>query len=145
VPLLSAGNWGALHLHLRGNIEGWRRAASAHVLPARWRPARRNVPREQWRRLPARPALPAPVLHGPAPVRRHARPLRGLGRVRRARAEGIAAENAQWASDRADEAEYAGWAANHAIRAHLGDWFFGVVLGLGLITLLVCWLFMTYH
>lgn len=28
VPLLSAGNWGALHLHLRGNIEGWRRAAS---------------------------------------------------------------------------------------------------------------------
>ena len=30
VPLLSAGNWGALHLHLRGNIEGWRRAASEH-------------------------------------------------------------------------------------------------------------------
>jgi uncharacterized protein len=29
VPLLSAANWGALHLHLRGNIEGWRRAASA--------------------------------------------------------------------------------------------------------------------
>ena len=28
MPLLSAGNWGALHLHLRGNIEGWRRAAS---------------------------------------------------------------------------------------------------------------------
>jgi predicted acyl esterase len=28
VPLLSAANWGALHLHLRGNIEGWRRAAS---------------------------------------------------------------------------------------------------------------------
>ena len=23
VPLLSAGNWGALHLHLRGNLEGW--------------------------------------------------------------------------------------------------------------------------
>ncbi|MEJ2889560.1 CocE/NonD family hydrolase [Actinomycetospora aeridis] len=32
VPLLSAGNWGALHLHLRGNIEGWRRAAS----PEKW-------------------------------------------------------------------------------------------------------------
>lgn len=30
VPLLSAGNWGALHLHLRGNIEGWRRAAAPH-------------------------------------------------------------------------------------------------------------------
>ncbi|HLH65750.1 MAG TPA: CocE/NonD family hydrolase [Solirubrobacteraceae bacterium] len=30
VPLLSAGNWGALHLHLRGNIEGWRGAASEH-------------------------------------------------------------------------------------------------------------------
>ena len=30
VPLLSAGNWGALHLHLRGNVEGWRRAASEH-------------------------------------------------------------------------------------------------------------------
>jgi uncharacterized protein len=30
VPVLSAGNWGALHLHLRGNIEGWRRAASRH-------------------------------------------------------------------------------------------------------------------
>ncbi|MCD2193162.1 CocE/NonD family hydrolase [Actinomycetospora endophytica] len=29
VPVLSAANWGALHLHLRGNIEGWRRAASA--------------------------------------------------------------------------------------------------------------------
>ena len=28
VPVLSAANWGALHLHLRGNIEGWRRAAS---------------------------------------------------------------------------------------------------------------------
>jgi len=32
VPVLSAGNWGALHLHLRGNIEGWRRAAS----PEKW-------------------------------------------------------------------------------------------------------------
>ncbi len=30
VPLLSAGNWGALHLHLRGNVEGWRGAASEH-------------------------------------------------------------------------------------------------------------------
>jgi uncharacterized protein len=30
VPLLSAGNWGALHLHLRGNIEGFVRAASEH-------------------------------------------------------------------------------------------------------------------
>ncbi len=30
VPLLSAGNWGALHLHLRGNIEGWLGAASEH-------------------------------------------------------------------------------------------------------------------
>ncbi len=30
VPLLSAGNWGALHLHLRGNVEGWRHAASEH-------------------------------------------------------------------------------------------------------------------
>ena len=29
-PLLSAGNWGALHLHLRGNIEGWLGAASEH-------------------------------------------------------------------------------------------------------------------
>lgn len=28
VPVLSAANWGALHVHLRGNIEGWRRAAS---------------------------------------------------------------------------------------------------------------------
>ncbi|UKD57627.1 CocE/NonD family hydrolase [Amycolatopsis sp. FU40] len=28
VPVLSAGNWGALHVHLRGNIEGWARAAS---------------------------------------------------------------------------------------------------------------------
>ncbi len=28
VPLLSAGNWGGLGLHLRGNIEGWDRAAS---------------------------------------------------------------------------------------------------------------------
>lgn len=64
---------------------------------------------------------------------------------RRARAEGIAAENAQWASDRADEAEYTAWAANHPIRSHLSDWFFGIVLGLGLITLLVCWLYMTHH
>lgn len=30
VPLLSAGNWGALHLHLRGNLEGWAGAASEH-------------------------------------------------------------------------------------------------------------------
>lgn len=30
VPLLSAGNWGALHVHLRGNVEGWRRSASEH-------------------------------------------------------------------------------------------------------------------
>jgi uncharacterized protein len=30
VPLVSAGNWGALHLHLRGNVEGWRGAASEH-------------------------------------------------------------------------------------------------------------------
>jgi len=30
VPVLSAGNWGALHLHLRGNIEGWLGAASEH-------------------------------------------------------------------------------------------------------------------
>jgi hypothetical protein len=30
VPLLSAGNWGALHLHLRGNLEGWAGAASKH-------------------------------------------------------------------------------------------------------------------
>lgn len=28
VPLLSAGNWGGLGLHLRGNIEGWNRVAS---------------------------------------------------------------------------------------------------------------------
>lgn len=28
VPLLSAGNWGGAGLHLRGNIEGWMRAAS---------------------------------------------------------------------------------------------------------------------
>jgi predicted acyl esterase len=30
VPLLSAGNWGGLGLHLRGNIEGYKRAASRH-------------------------------------------------------------------------------------------------------------------
>lgn len=30
VPLLSAGNWGSLHLHLRGNFEGWARSASEH-------------------------------------------------------------------------------------------------------------------
>ena len=30
VPLLSAGNWGALHLHLRGNVEGWLGASSEH-------------------------------------------------------------------------------------------------------------------
>lgn len=30
VPLLSAGNWGSIHLHLRGNLEGWRAAASEH-------------------------------------------------------------------------------------------------------------------
>ena len=30
VPLLSAGNWGALHLHLRGNVEGYLGAASEH-------------------------------------------------------------------------------------------------------------------
>ncbi|MEU5259818.1 CocE/NonD family hydrolase [Amycolatopsis sp. NPDC021455] len=30
VPLLSAGNWGSVHLHLRGNIEGWLGAASEH-------------------------------------------------------------------------------------------------------------------
>ncbi len=29
VPLLSAGNWGGPGVHLRGNIEGWMRAASA--------------------------------------------------------------------------------------------------------------------
>lgn len=28
VPLLSAGNWGGIGLHLRGNIEGWVRSAS---------------------------------------------------------------------------------------------------------------------
>lgn len=32
VPVLSAGNWGALQLHLRGNIEGWKRATS----PDKW-------------------------------------------------------------------------------------------------------------
>ncbi len=30
VPLLSAGNWGAFHLHLRGNVEGFTGAASRH-------------------------------------------------------------------------------------------------------------------
>jgi predicted acyl esterase len=30
VPVLSAGNWGALHLHLRGNVEGFLGAASEH-------------------------------------------------------------------------------------------------------------------
>ena len=30
VPLLSAGNWGGAALHLRGNVEGWRGAASEH-------------------------------------------------------------------------------------------------------------------
>jgi len=30
VPLLSAGNWGGLGLHLRGNVEGFERAASRH-------------------------------------------------------------------------------------------------------------------
>ncbi len=30
VPLLSAGNWGAVHLHLRGNVEGFLGAASEH-------------------------------------------------------------------------------------------------------------------
>jgi hypothetical protein len=30
VPLLSAGNWGAFHLHLRGNIEGFSQAMSPH-------------------------------------------------------------------------------------------------------------------
>ncbi|MBC9726581.1 CocE/NonD family hydrolase [Streptomyces sp. TRM68367] len=30
VPVLSAGNWGSIHLHLRGNIEGWLGAASDH-------------------------------------------------------------------------------------------------------------------
>jgi predicted acyl esterase len=30
VPLLSAANWGGVQLHLRGNVEGWRRAASEH-------------------------------------------------------------------------------------------------------------------
>jgi len=29
VPVLSAGNWGSIHLHLRGNLEGWAHAASA--------------------------------------------------------------------------------------------------------------------
>jgi len=30
VPLLSAGNWGAFHLHLRGNVEGFVQASSRH-------------------------------------------------------------------------------------------------------------------
>lgn len=30
VPVLSVGNWGALHLHLRGNVEGFQRVASRH-------------------------------------------------------------------------------------------------------------------
>ena len=30
VPLLSAGNWGAFHMHLRGNVEGFIGAASTH-------------------------------------------------------------------------------------------------------------------
>lgn len=30
VPVLSAGNWGSIHLHLRGNIEGWLDAASEY-------------------------------------------------------------------------------------------------------------------
>ncbi|WP_243769750.1 CocE/NonD family hydrolase [Amycolatopsis acidicola] len=30
VPVLSAGNWGSIHLHLRGNLEGWAGAASEH-------------------------------------------------------------------------------------------------------------------
>ena len=30
VPVLSAGNWGSIHLHLRGNLEGWRGAAAEH-------------------------------------------------------------------------------------------------------------------
>lgn len=32
VPLLSAGNWGGIGLHLRGNIEGWAQASS----PDKW-------------------------------------------------------------------------------------------------------------
>lgn len=30
VPLLSAGNWGAFHLHLRGNVEGFNNVSSKH-------------------------------------------------------------------------------------------------------------------
>ncbi len=30
VPVLSAGNWGAFHLHLRGNVEGFKAVASAN-------------------------------------------------------------------------------------------------------------------
>ncbi len=30
VPLLAASNWGSIHLHLRGAIEGWASAASEH-------------------------------------------------------------------------------------------------------------------
>lgn len=30
VPVLSAGNWGAFHMHLRGNVEGFARVSSEH-------------------------------------------------------------------------------------------------------------------
>lgn len=56
-------------------------------------------------------------------------------KYRRARSEGIAWENAEWARRRADEAEHAAWVANHPVRGHLGDYVFWTILAIGVITL----------
>lgn len=58
-------------------------------------------------------------------------------KYRRARAEGIAGENARWAANRAAEAEHAAWVANHPVRGHIGDYIFWTVFTIGVLTLVV--------
>jgi hypothetical protein len=53
-------------------------------------------------------------------------------KYRRMRADGIAWENAEWARERANEAEYAAWVANHPVRAHLVDYIFWAILAIAL-------------
>lgn len=64
-------------------------------------------------------------------------------KYRRARAAGIAWENAEWARNRADEAEYAAWASNHPVRAHAVDYVFWAILAiaLGALAVSACWIY----
>lgn len=56
---------------------------------------------------------------------------------RRARAAGIAAENAAWAKRRADEAVHAAWVSNHPVLGNLGDYVFWTLFTISVVTLAI--------